>query len=206
MEKDRYINDLKDIKNLMNRSSKFISLSGWSGIVIGSIALIAAFFGSRVIAENGTLLKNNRYDPQLIFDLRVELFSIAAVTLIVSLIVGIIFTVNKSKRLGEKIWTKQSQILLTNLAIPLVVGGIVCILFYLKSEYGVIAPLTLIFYGLALINASKYTLGEIRSLGILNCILGIIGLYFIGYGILLWAIGFGVLHIIYGVMMKIKHN
>ena len=206
MEKDKYIDDLKDIKDLMNRSSKFISLSGWSGIVIGIIAIIAAYLGSKIVGAKGFLLKNNNYDPQLIFDLRVELFSIVAATLIISLIVGIIFTVNKSKRLGEKIWTKQSQILLTNLAIPLVVGGIVCLLFYLKAEYGVIAPLTLIFYGLALINASKYTLGEIRSLGILNCILGIIGLYFIGYGLLLWAIGFGVLHIIYGVMMKIKHN
>ena len=119
---------------------------------------------------------------------------------------GIVFTYSKSKRIGEKIWTQQTKTLLLNLALPLAIGGLCCFVLFTKGLLILIPPFTLIFYGLSLINASKYTLNEIRSLGIFECILGIISLYFIGYGLLFWAIGFGVLHIIYGVIMKIKYN
>ncbi len=207
MERDKYIDDLKDIKDLMNRSSKFISLSGWSGISIGIVALIAAFIAHLKIKNWYTL---NSFDGiingKAIDALKEDLLIIAAITLILSLGFGIIFTINKSKRINQKLWSKQSKTLLINLLIPLIIGGILCLLFIQKGNYGVVAPLTLLFYGLALINASSYTIGEIKSLGILNCILGLIGVYQIGIGIILWGIGFGVLHIIYGILMKIKHN
>jgi len=69
-----------------------------------------------------------------------------------------------------------------------------------------VAPLTLIFYGLALVNASKYTLSEIRSFGIAEIVLGLIAMAFIGYGLLFWAIGFGLLHIIYGIIMHVRYG
>jgi len=204
MEKEKYINDLKEIKDLMNKSSKFISLSGWSGISIGMVALIASFVAYM------TLNYRNTSAEQIIVNefvtIKLHLIKVAIITLIISLILGFIFTYNKSKRLGQKIWTDQTKVLLWNLFIPLAVGGILCLILLVQGRYGSISSYTLIFYGLALINASKYTLSEIRSLGIINCILGLIGVYFVGYGLLLWAIGFGVLHIVYGVVMMIKHK
>jgi len=200
MNKEKYINDLKEIKDLMNKSSKFISLSGWSGIGIGIIALIASYIAHKLVYNN--VDKPYQADWAIIEDL----ILLAVITLFFSLLLGFIFTYNKSKRIGQKIWTDQTKILLWNLCIPLAIGGTLCIIFLLKGLFAYIAPLTLIFYGLALINASKYTLSEIKNLGIANCILGLIGMQYIGYGLLLWAIGFGVLHIVYGILMKVKHG
>lgn len=207
MENSKYIDDLKDIKNLMNKSSKFISLSGWSGICIGIMALIAAFVAKNLINLEYYLYSKSTIELSEVLEvLKQKLLVLFVITLVLSLCLGIIFTYNKSKRIGQKIWTEQTKILLINLALPLAIGGLCCLVLFLKGLLIYIAPFTLIFYGLALINASKYTLNEIRSLGIIESILGIIGLYYAGYGLLLWAIGFGVLHIIYGIVMKIKHN
>jgi hypothetical protein len=64
----------------------------------------------------------------------------------------------------------------------------------------------LIFYGMALLNGSKYTYHEIRALGILEVLLGLIASMNLGHGLLFWALGFGVLHIIYGVLVWYRHE
>lgn len=207
MKNSKYLDDLKDIKNLMNKSSKFISLSGWSGICIGIVALIATFFAKYLIEfEYSVYSESNIELNEVLVNIKTNLLILASITLLLSLGLGIIFTYNKSKRINQKIWTEQAKTLLINLVLPLAIGGLCCLVLYLKGLLILIAPFTLIFYGLALINASKYTLNEIRSLGIIECLLGIVGLYYAGFGLLLWSIGFGLLHIIYGIVMKIKHN
>jgi hypothetical protein len=96
--------------------------------------------------------------------------------------------------------------MLINLSIPLVAGGLVCLILLNKGYISLLAPLTLVFYGLALVNASKYTLSEIRSLGIIEIALGLLALFFIGFGLIFWSLGFGILHIIYGIVMQRKYG
>jgi hypothetical protein len=131
---------------------------------------------------------------------------IAGGTLVVALGTGIFFTTRKTIRQGHKIWDHQTKRILINLAIPLVTGGIFCLMLLAKGFVGMIAPLTLIFYGLALVNVSKYTVEEMRSLGILEIILGLVAMRAMGWGLLLWALGFGVLHIVYGIILQLKYK
>jgi hypothetical protein len=106
-----------------------------------------------------------------------------------------------------KVWDKTTERMLINLLLPLVAGGIFCLILIFKWQLiGLVAPVTLLFYGMALINASKYTFHDIRYLGVSEVILGLIGTYFIGYGLLIWAIGFGILHIVYGLLMYYKYE
>ena len=91
--------------------------------------------------------------------------------------------------------------MLVNLAIPLLTGGIFCIALIWHGKIGLIAPAMLIFYGLSLINASKYTIGDTRYLGYMEVVLGLISCFFIGYGLLFWAVGFGFFNIAYGLFM-----
>jgi hypothetical protein len=204
MNQEKYITDIQEIKEMMAKSSRFISLSGLSGIFAGTFALIGVYFAYRVV-----------YIDQDYFALRKALITkeslilllfIAAVTLFLSLGSGVLFTSIKAKRLGQKLWDGQTKRLLLNLMIPLLTGGILCMLLLIKGYVGIVAPLTLIFYGLALVNASKYTLSGVRSLGILEILLGLIAVQYIGYGLVFWAIGFGVLHIIYGIVMHFKYE
>ncbi len=204
MKQEKYIQDLQDIKDIMNRSSRFISLSGLSGISAGIIALGGAYAAYQTVYAGQDYLG---YRQAIInSDSLITLLIIAFVTLILSIGTGIYFTTRETRRQKEKVWDHQTKRLLINLAIPLFTGGIVCLILLFKGFVGIMAPLTLIFYGLSLVNASKFTLSEVRSLGIIEIILGLISLQFIGYGLLFWAIGFGVLHIVYGTIMQLKYK
>lgn len=205
MEANKYLNDISEIKNMMNRSSRFISLSGLSGILAGVYSLIGAYFAYRTIYFDGAELGS--YKTLVISEYAVyKLLAIASTVIVLSIITGIFLTVRKAKKEGEKIMDKSSQRLVLNFLIPLITGGILIIYLIEKEQFSLIAPLTLIFYGLACVNASKYTVGDIRYLGITLLLLAFLSLWFIGYGLLFWSLGFGVCHIFYGAMMYFKHE
>ena len=205
MEANKYLNDISEIKNMMNRSSRFISLSGLSGILAGIYSLIGAYLAYRTIYFDGATIGS--YKSLVISEDAVhKLLVIAASVVLLCIITGILLTVRKAKDEGEKIWDKSSQRLIINFLIPLVTGGVLILFLIEKEQFALIAPLTLIFYGLACINASKYTVGDVRYLGITLLLLSFLSLWFIGYGLLFWALGFGVCHIFYGAMMYFKYE
>lgn len=204
MTKEKYLEDLKDIKSIMERSSRFISLSGLSGVMTGLFALVGAYLAYQTVYQQQDYLSYRRAD--MTADNIIQLLGIAIGVLVLSIGVGIIFTQRKAKKQGQKLWDSQSKRVVINMLIPLVSGGLVCLILLNNGFIGLIAPLTLVFYGLALVNASKYTLSDIRSLGILEIALGLIGCQYVGFGLILWVIGFGILHIVYGIVMYVKYE
>ncbi len=204
MEKEKYIDDLKEIKDTLSRATRFISLSGLSGVSTGITALIGALVAYQ------TVFKNNDYLIYNAVEISNEslwyLLLVSVGTLILSIGCAIFFTTIKTRKQNQSIWNIQVKRLLLNLSIPLIAGGLLCLMFLLKGFIGFLCPLTLIFYGLALINGSKYTLTEIRNLGIIEILLGLIAFQFINYGILFWALGFGVFQIIYGLIVQKKYG
>ncbi len=204
MTKEKYLEDLKDIKSIMERSSRFISLSGLSGVMAGIFALIGAYLAYQTVYQDQDYFSYRR--AYMTYGSMLQLLAIALGVLILSIGVGMIFTMRKARKHEQNLWDSQSKRLIVNLSIPLVAGGILCLILLAKGLIGLIAPLTLLFYGLALVNASKYTLSDIRSLGLLEMALGIAGCQFVAYGLLLWVVGFGILHIIYGIVMYVKYE
>jgi len=207
----QHLESLSEIKNLMERSSKFISLSGLSGIVAGITALAGATFAYLRLNFYLNTTSFDRYTTRAISStdlttLTIELIGIAAAVLIISVSAGILLTIKETKKNKQSIWDKNSKLLLINLLIPLCAGGIFGLILIYHQLFVLVAPITLIFYGLALVNASKYTLNDIKYLGILEIILGLISAVFVGKGLLFWAIGFGILHIVYGTLMHFKYN
>lgn len=205
--KNEHLDSLHDIRRMMEKSSRFISLSGLSGIGAGTCALGGAFFGFRLMASERARGVNYR---QLAFETGSEvqhnLLWIGGITFLAALTAAFLFTYLRSIKTGTAIWSITAQKLLGNTLIPLVTGGIVVIRFIQWGYGGLVAPTCLLFYGLALINGSKYTLSEIRWLGFCELALGIINLWLIGYGLMFWTFGFGVLHIIYGAAMWWKYE
>lgn len=206
-DKNIHLTTLQDIKQMMERSSRFISLSGLSGIGAGICALGGAFFTFRMMASEKAKGVDYR---QLAFetgsDVQQSLLQIGAITFFTALMVAFAFTYMRSVKTGTSIWGTTSRRLLWNTLIPMIIGGIVTIRLVQWGLGGLVAPTCLLFYGLALINGSKYTLSEIRWLGFSELILGIINLWMLGYGLIFWAVGFGVLHIIYGAVMWWKYE
>lgn len=203
MDKDKYIDDLKEIKQIMSRTTQLISLSGLSGISIGITALAGAFIAFQTIFKNHNYLV---YDAvELSSNSLVYLLIIASGTLIFSIVNAIFFTRRKTKKQHQNTWDIQTKRLLINLFIPLVTGGILCLMLLSKGFIGILPSLTLIFYGLALVNGSKYTIPEIRTLGIIEILVGLLAFQFINYGLLFWAFGFGIIQIIYGMFIQRKY-
>lgn len=205
MEKEKYLNDISEIKNLMDRSSRFISLSGLSGILAGIYCLIGALLAYKIIYFDSATLGN--YSDLIINETAlIQLILIAATVIALSLATAIVLSVRKAKKSNDQIWNTSTKRLVVNFMIPLLTGGFFILFLIEKEILGLVAPLTLIFYGLACVNASKYTLGDIRYLGITMILLGLLSTWFLGYGLLFWALGFGVCHILYGSMMYYKYD
>jgi len=200
MEENNYLKDISEIKDLMSRSSRFISLSGLSGIFAGlyaiSGALLAYFF---IFPKPGEVLTLNSWNFKML------LILLASVALL-SIVTAFLLTSQKAKKNKEKIWNITTQRLLINFLIPLVTGGIYIIIKLNSQHYGLTASLMLIFYGLALVNASKFTIGNVKYLGYAEIIIGLICAAIPGFGFWFWIIGFGVLHIIYGSFMYFQEK
>lgn len=210
-ENTQHLEAIQDIRNMMKKSTRFLSLSGLSGIFAGIYALIGGVVAHIYINTiYGSIQKSRNIDCCENIPSRNEIYLnfilIAVVVLFFSIITAYYFSNRKAKRMGQKLFDHTALRVLINLCIPLIAGGVFCLALLFHGSIIYIAPAMLLFYGLALINASKYTYDDIRYFGICEIVLGLICAFDLGNGLLYWAIGFGVLHIIYGTTMWFKYE
>ncbi len=197
MKEDKdYIRDIAEIRSMMERSSKFLSLSGWAGIMAG----IYAFAGALIVWFN-LGFNPDRIDYNTSNDTMLNVLLVSIAVLALALFTALFDSYRKAKSKGERAWNATSKRLLINMAIPLLTGtGMIAIAIYYEL-IGLVAPLTLIFYGLALYNAGNFTFRALRILGFIQIFLGLLSCLLIEYSLIIWIIGFGLIHILYGVYM-----
>lgn len=203
------IEDIKVIRKIMEESSRFISLSGLSGVFAGITAIAGAFIAYYFILDKESIqyedyLSNLPIQETVV--IKWQLMAVAAVVLVLSVLFALWFSIKKAKKDGKNFWTPVSRRMLINLLIPLATGGVFVIALLFQDNFQLIVPCFLIFYGLALVNAGKFTFGEIYYLGILEIITGLVSAFVPGWGLIFWTFGFGVLHIIYGLAMYRKYE
>jgi hypothetical protein len=196
---NEYLKDIQDIKKMMDRSTQFISLSGISGVLAGIYALVGAYMAKQITGGQYPYITLERVAFK-------QCLGIMAAVLVLSVGTALIMSASKAKKQGTSLINSTAIRLAINFIIPLATGGIFALLLIKSHHYGLVAPVTLIFYGLACVNASKYTLRDVRYLGITVIIIGLLATYAIGYGLEFWALGFGVCHILYGSIMYFKYD
>lgn len=205
-EKQDYVRDIAEIRSIMERSSKFLSLSGWAGIMAGIYALATAWMVYSLLDFNPDRILYRTAGSGGLSSGLPKVIVTALLTLILAIATAIVLSRQKATKRGETVWNAVSRQLLVNMAMPLFSGGILILILISKGLIGLMAPLTLLFYGLALFNAGKFTYNEVKVLGIIQMGLGLISAWFIEYGLLFWAIGFGIVHIIYGIYMHFRYE
>ncbi len=203
MANKNYLDDINEIKKLMNRSSRFISLSGLSGILIGIYALLGSFYAYTLLEDKTVYIRMTSAENAALV---LNLMTIAFVVAFLAILTALFLTQKKARSNNENMWNQTTKQMLVHFLIPLVTGGIFGLILLNHEHYGIIAPITLIFYGLALLNSSKFTLDTVKYLGISEIIVGLFAANFVGYGLYFWAFGFGVLHIVYGTIMYFKEK
>jgi hypothetical protein len=201
--------DLQAIRDIMERSAKFLSLSGLSGVFAGVCALTGAAIAWFFILDSGHV----HYDEYMrglggasTSGIRLYLALDAALVLGIAIIGAGYFSYRKARKAGQAVWTNSTRRLLVHLMIPLVAGGMFALILLFRNNLELVASVMLIFYGLSLVNAGKFTFGEIHWLGLTEIALGILAGIFINFGLLLWTVGFGLMHIIYGIVMYYRHD
>ena len=198
-EKRDYIQDISEIRSMMEKSSKFASLSGWAGILAGIYAFSGAYAAYSLFTFNpDQLLYTSPNLPAIIL--------LAVGVLVLALVTAVYLSYRKAHQRNETIWNTTSKRLLVHMAIPLFAGGALILLLTAHGLIALAAPLMLLFYGLALINAGQFTIPEVKIMGCIQIILGLISVWFIEYSLLLWATGFGAVHIIYGIYMHYRYE
>lgn len=198
---------LQDIRGIMERSTRFLSLSGWSGIWAGLVALLGCIIGYvQLDRYYEQYEQRGGFDHSAFLNLRNELFYLGVTVFMVALCGAFLFTLRKVRQQNGAIWGIASRHFLSSLSIPIAAGAIMIVAFLHFNDLQYIAPACLIFYGLGLYNAGKFTRDDIRYLGMLEIALGGVCLFFPGLGLYFWAAGFGVLHIVYGIIMWNKYE
>lgn len=205
-EKRDYSRDIAEIRSMMERSSKFLSLSGWAGIMAGIYALAGAWIAFSVYQFNPDNIVFSTTTSGGTFPYLPEVITTAVITLILAVGTAVFLSYRKGNKRGEKVWNATSRRLLGSMIVPLLTGGILILILISKGLIGLIAPLTLLFYGLALFGAGKYTYNDVKYLGVIQIGLGLLSTWFIQYSIFLWAIGFGLVHIVYGIYMHFRYE
>ena len=197
MKNNEALQTVKEIKALMEKSSKFLSFSGLSIVLIGVFALIGASVARRVLLPVKAF--QGEYATAEWVDVAPNLMILAVLVFAVSLATVFLFAAWKSKKMRQPFFKKVTYRTFVNFFLPLFVGGIFCVALLFNGNVGIIAPAMLLFYGLSLINVSKFTYGNIFWLGCCETILGLLCAFFPGKGLLFWSLGFGFLHIAFGV-------
>ena len=204
-EKD-YIKDISEIRSMMERSSRFLSLSGLSGVMAGIYALAGALVAYLVFGFNPDSVT---YTITSESDSPANISNVIFVALVIlALALGTVIYLsrrNAGKR-GEKIWSTTTRRLLANMMVPLSAGGILIVILIMNNLAGLAAPVSMIFYGLALFTASKMTFEEVKLMGVIQIFLGLVAASFIQYSLIIWALGFGVVNIVYGIFMHYKYE
>jgi uncharacterized membrane protein len=201
-----YIKDIAEMRSMMERSSKFLSLSGLAGIMAGIYALAGAYIAYAVFDFNPGQDVYNPSQPASVSADLLKVVFLAFLILILSIGTAVFLSHRKAVKRSEKFWDATARRVLINMAVPLIAGGLLILVLMAKGLIGFMAPFTLLFYGLALYNAGKFTYDEVKSLGLIQIGLGLIGCCFVEYGLLCWAIGFGLVHIIYGIYLHYRYE
>lgn len=197
-EKD-YLEDISNIRNMMERSSKFKSLSGISGILAGIYGLVGAYFSYFVYEFQPTAI-------QYTVNKKNQLVFLVLCMFVLAIGSALILAYRNSKRKKEQFWNLISKRLFFSISMPLLIGAILIAFFVQNNMIGLVAPFTLILYGQGIYNASKFSYSELGLMGLLNIVLGLISIFFIPYSILFWSIGFGALHVIFGIYIYYKYE
>lgn len=203
MEHQNHINNLNDLKNILSKNTRFLAFSGLSGIIAGILALIGEYIAHLYIVKNWP---NIRYSNYLAWDHIINLGIIAAAVVVLSITIGYVLTMKNIKKAGGISNFKLVKNTLWNIAIPIVIGGLICLIALFNGDYMTIPAYMLIFYGLALFSGSKYSFDDLKFIGLAFVGLGLCAMIWPMYNAIAWGLGFGVGHIVYGLRIHLKQR
>lgn len=200
---------LNDIRSMMDRSSRVLSLSGWSGIWAGLVALAATMLAQHWIHDmEAAYAGSDGFFAMMLAGVAISkrFLFLAVATFGLAVLGAFYFSYRKNSREGHKTFNTAARRMIISMGIPMAAGAWMVFYFLSEGQIFNLVPTMLVFYGMTLINSAKYTISDIRWLGLFEIITGCFATLRPEWGLYFWAFGFGVLHIVYGIIMWRKYD
>ena len=203
---DSGLRDIAEIRSIMERSTKFLSLSGFAGIGAGVVALAGAWKAWEMFTADGVVLDYSATAADLEPGTRISLVLLGVAVLVLALAIAWFFSRRIIRQHAEPVNGTVMRHLVLSFALPILVGMIMTLLLFTHGPLWPVVPSMLLFYGLGLFSAGSVTFGEVRTLVVLEILLGLAAALLPEFGLYFWAAGFGVLHIVYGILFFRKYR
>jgi hypothetical protein len=194
---------IQEMRNMMDQATRFKSISGLSGMIAGILCLFSLYIIN--LFSGISPWEANAFDRLWVMD-QALVCSVFLGLLVGSISIGYYMASRNASHSGKYAWGGSARRLATSLAIPVLVGGVFAMLLIQVGLVALAAPVTLLFYGMGLLSASKFTLDAVRTVGLIFIGLGLLATGFLPYGLLFWALGFGFVHIVYGLIIYIQYE
>ena len=185
---DRAIDNLRYIRETMERASAFTAVPGWGQVVIGITAIAATFVAARQTTPRAWL-------------------GVWVAEAIISLLIAGWLMDRKARRLGVPLFSGPGRKVAFSLSPPMVVGALLTVALFRKGLFGVIPAMWLLLYGTGVVTGGMFSVGVVPIMGLCFMLLGAVGLFVpSSMGNWLMAAGFGGLHIVFGVIIARKYG
>jgi hypothetical protein len=185
---DRAADNLKFIRETMERSTHFTAVPGYGGMLMGVTALVAAYIANTQIYLRDSLI--------------VWLIEAA-----LAFAIGLLAMWQKSKIAGQSLVSPPARKFAFSFAPPLVVGVIITVGLWLNEYYYVMAPVCILCYGAAVVCGGAFSVRIVPIMG--WCFIAVGAIAFMlptSYGNAMMAASFGMLHIVFGAIIARRYG
>lgn len=197
MEHENHLQNLNELKRILAKNTRFLSFSGLSGIIAGALALIGLWLFVELAYSDIKLSHENYFLLGLSIGLSIIILAIGC---------GIVLTRRRIKKEGTKVNQAVVKNTLIHILLPIVAGGITCLILAYQGQYTYVPALMLLFYGIGLFNGSQFSFDDLKYMGLRFISLGILTLLMPQWSMWTWGVGFGLFHILYGLRIYFKHE
>ncbi|HYR41829.1 MAG TPA: hypothetical protein VER98_02310 [Terriglobia bacterium] len=185
---ERAIENLRYIRETMERAGSFTAVPGWGGILMGISALLSALISSRLPSN----------------DLWVASWLGEAV---LALAVGGWAMAQKARAVQSTLLDGPGRKFALSLCPAMIAGGILTLVLYRNALFGLMPGVWLLLYGVAVVTGGAFSVNVVPIMGVSFMILGTIAL-FSPPGLANWfmAAGFGGLQIVFGFIIARRYG
>ncbi len=185
---DRAMDNLRYIRETMERASAFTGISGWGQVAIGVTALISAFIAARQLSFQGWL-------------------AVWIAEAVVSLLIAGWSMDRKARAAQMPLLSGPGRKVAFSLSPPIFVGGLLTVVLYQAGLTNEIPGIWLLLYGTGVVTGGMFSVRIVPIMGLCFMALGAVTL-FSSPALANWflAAGFGGLHIVFGVIIARRYG
>ena len=184
---DRAMDNLRFIRETMERSASFTAVSGWAGVAMGVVAL-----GAAAVAR----LQEAPWAWLAVW--------LAAASLSAAVAVG--GMAMKSRSVGTPLFSGPGRKFASSFAPPIAVGGALTLALFGAGQTALLPGTWLLLYGAAVVTGGAHSVRIVPLMGVMFMATGAVALALPGWGDVFMAVGFGLLHLVFGVIIARRHG